>query len=394
MRECVAIRRLDQAYEVIGQMRLHEWGDDLRQSFRESVKGVLESSMRDRIDRYLEGLEAQGESDRRNGFYSRHLLTAVGDIELDIPRTRNFSARGIIRAYARRTGDVDRVIMASYVLGVSTRKMADTLEPILGERVSAATVSRVTQKLDAVVADFHKRPLAGRFRALMFDGVVLSRKTGAGAVRRPVLVALGILPNGKKVVIDFLLARSESAEEWEHFLRGLYKRGLDGAGVEVIGMDGGKGLWSAVRSVYPDIPIQRCWAHKVRNVLDKVRMADHEAVKKDLHRVMDARDVVRARKAASDFAKRWGGQYPNAVKCLRMDLDELLECYRFKDKEWRKAVRTTNAIERRFREVKRRTRPMGVFTDRTSMDRILYAVFSHENRNQGVSPLFLLTQNS
>ena len=98
--------------------------------------------------------------------------------------------------------------------------------------------------------------------------------------------------------------------------------------------------------------------------------------------------------AARRFAGRWQDPYPKAVDCLRNDLDELLTCFRYKTLKQRKAVRTTNAIERRFREVRRRTRPMGVFSDRTSMDRILFAVFINENQNQGVSTPFLLTQNS
>jgi len=98
-------------------------------------------------------------------------------------------------------------------------------------------------------------------------------------------------------------------------------------------------------------------------------------------------------RAAGRFARRWQGAYPKAVAGLRNDLDELLACFAFKDPSWRKASRTTNPIERRFREVRRRTRPMGVFADRTSIERILFAVFTRENQNQGVSTPFLLTQN-
>jgi transposase-like protein len=82
------------------------------------------------------------------------------------------------------------------------------------------------------------------------------------------------------------------------------------------------------------------------------------------------------------------------VRCLRENLEELLTFFSFRDPSWRKAIRTTNAIERRFREVRRRTRPMGVFSDRTSVDRILYAVFSYENKQQGIATPFLVTQNS
>jgi len=207
-----------------------------------------------------------------------------------------------------------------------------------------------------------------------------------------VLVALGIRPDGKKEIIDFHLAGSESAAECEAFLTGLFRRGLTGEGVEMICVDGAKGLLAALPTVYPGLAVQRCWAHKIRNVLNKVRKADQPAVKRDLHGVMNAPDRPRARTAARRFADRWQGDYPKAVACLRNDLDELLTCWRYPNLAERRRVRTTNAIERRFREVRRRTRPMGVFSDRTSMDRILFAVFAHENRNQGVSTPFLLTQ--
>ncbi|GAB3389805.1 hypothetical protein GCM10027514_33020 [Azotobacter armeniacus] len=156
----------------------------------------------------------------------------------------------------------------------------------------------------------------------------------------------------------------------------------------MICVDGGAGLLAALPVVYPGLPVQRCWAHKIRNVLDKARAADRAAAKADLHAVMNARTLPQARSVARRFADRWQGAYPKAVACLRNDLDELLTCFRYKPLEERKAVRTTNAIERRFREVRRRTRPMGVFQDRTSMDRILFAVFTYENKMQGISAPF------
>ena len=146
---------------------------------------------------------------------TRWLLTELGDIELDVPRTRTFSALKVVRAYARRAKDVDRMILACFLLGLSTRKVATALLPILGRPVSPATVSAVAKQLDAAVAAFHRRPLKDIYRVLVLDGVVLRRKTGAGALARPVLVALGLRPDGKKEVIDFRLASAESAAQWE-----------------------------------------------------------------------------------------------------------------------------------------------------------------------------------
>ena len=381
-----AVRSVKQAMRVLKHMNpqaeelapIHDLG-------RQALKQVLEGHMQQRIERYLGNVRLQAGMDRRNGHYQRWLLTGLGAVELAVPRTRAYSAVGALDAYARRERSVDRLILAAFVLGLSTRKVGEALLVLLGERISATTVSRVAQQLDEAVAAFHRRPLANHYRAVLFDGVVLANRSGRGVVRRPILVALGITPEGRREILDFRLARGESQAAWEAFLNDLYRRGLTGEGVRLIVTDGGAGLLAALPLVYPRSRVQRCWAHKSRNVLDKVRRADREAVKRGLNRISNAGDRTEARRRARAFAARWGTRYPAAVRCLWMDLDALLECFAFDDETWRKATRTTNAIERRFREVRRRTRPMGVMANVASMERILFAVFLHENQKQGTA---------
>ena len=392
MPQTATIKSLPRAFRMMKAMQAQgiDWGEDYRRAAGDALKTILAGRMDAAIDRHLAEMAAR--DDRRNGSYTRHLLTELGDIELEVPRTRRFNPLAVVRAYARRARHIDRMILACFVLGLSTRKVASALLPVLDRRISAGTVSQVAKTLDSAVAAFHRRPLKDQYPVLMLDGVVLARKTGAGAIRRPVLVALGLRPDGKKEIIDYRLATGESAAQWEQFLSDLWRRGLTGERLEMICVDGGQGLLAALPIVYPAIPVQRCWAHKIRNVLDKVRVADQPAVKADLHAIMNAKTLPKARSAARRFADHWQATYPKAVNCLRDDLDELLTCWRYETLTERKRVRTTNAIERRFREVRRRTRPMGVFHDRTSMDRILFAVFTHENANQGVPTLFSLTQ--
>ena len=390
------IESLPMAFALVKEMQADglEWGEGYRPLGRRALAEIIEGRMAEAVDYWLDSLDGSALRDRRNGFYGRHLLTELGAIELSVPRTRRFCPTAVLKSYARRAPEIDRAILAGFVLGLSTRKVGEVLLALFGRAVSAATVSRVASTLDAAVAAFHARPLANRYKALMLDGVVLARKTGAGALRRPVLVALGIRADGKKEVIDFRLAASESAAEWERFLTDLYRRGLAGDGIEVICADGGQGLIAALPTVYPGIPLQRCWAHKIRNVLDKVRKPDRDAVKAGLHKIMNAANRTTALSAARRFADTWENTYPKAVACLRNDLDDLLTCFRYQTQAERRQVRTTNAIERRFREVRRKTRPMGTFQDRTSMDRILFAIFSHENKTQGTSTPFSLTHNS
>lgn len=381
--------------EALTEVKRFDWEGDYRPAARAGLKEILERRMDNWVDEQLEEIrrrEGVGE-DRRNGSYSRHLLTEMGDIVLSIPRTRRVSGVVLLRKFIRRPANIDRTILSCFVLGLSTRKVAWALLPVLGEAVSASTVSVIARQLDASVKAYHRRPLKSRYRVLIFDGVVIKRKTGVGSVKRTVLVALGIRPDGKKEVIDFYQAKGESEEEWSWFLNDLHQRGLTGEEVELIVVDGGKGLLAALGLVYPRIPLQRCWAHKSRNVLDKVKKKDREAVKSDLHRISHAKNHREARGAVRRFCDRWKGVYPKAVECLLQDLEALLEFLSLPE-HWHKAVRTTNAIERRFREVRRRTRPMGVFSDRTSIERILFAVFSYENYKQGTNPILVVTQNN
>lgn len=397
MQQRVVIRSVRQAKRIIKQMedKEYDFGEEYRGAAREALARILRDRMNNSIDRHLDEMARLDIADRRNGSFSRHLLTELGDIELSIPRTRTFSAVKVVRSYARRVKRVDRMILACFVLGLSTRKVSQALLPVLGEPVSASTVSRVAKMLDGAVKKFHARPVRTRYRFVFLDGVVLKRKTGAGSAKRVVLVALGQTPEGKKEVIDFFCAQGETQDAWEAFLNDLHRRGLDGEETELIITDGGKGLLAALPLVYARIPLQRCWAHKTRNVLTYAHKGDQQDMKKDLHKICHAKNIRQAQQALGEFCRRWGGRCPKAVKCLMADEETLLSFFAVKEASLWSQIRTTNAIERRFREVRRRTRPMGVFSDKTSMERILFAVFTYENRRQGTgTPFLALTQNS
>jgi len=261
------------------------------------------------------------------------------------------------------------------------------------------------------VRRYHGRKLEDGCRFLFFDGVVLKQKGAAKVQKKIILCAYGISWEGKKEMIDFLLATSESQNAWEGFLRDLYGRGLEGKRCELITTDGGNGLRNALEVVYPRIARQHCWAHKTRNVLDKVKRADWEKVKKDLQRISHAKNRQAATQAYWSFCQKYRKAYLGAVKSLESEIEDLLSFYQVKlsSKErkdldakeiqkaqmalWKK-IRTTNLIERAFKEVKRRTRPMGVFVNRSSMERILYAVFYHYNSKGKEVPSFLFTHRA
>ena len=398
------------------EINAFEWEGDYRAEARNRLKELLEERMGEELGQYLgrarhERREGRDPEDYRNGSYLRHLLTEIGDLILRIPRSRKGFMSKVLEAYKRRSRTVDQLIMACFVLGMSTRKVSTALLSLLGEKISASTVSEVAKRLDHAVRGYHRRKLGDGYRFLFFDGVVLKQKGAAKVQKKIILCAYGITWEGKKEMIDFLLATSESQNAWEGFLRDLHERGLEGKLCELVTTDGGNGLRSALEVVYPRIARQHCWAHKMRNVLDKVKKADWEKVKKDLQRISHGKNRQAATQAYWSFCQKYRKAYPGAVKSLGSEIEDLLSFYQVKlsAKErqglkarelqraqmvlWRK-IRTTNLIERAFREVKRRTRPMGVFVNRDSMERILYAVFFYYNSKGQEVPSFLFTQRA
>lgn len=147
--------------------------------------------------------------------------------------------------------------------------------------------------------------------------------------------------------------------------------------------------------VYGQVPFKRWWAHKARNDLNYVRRADQKEVKKDLHGISQAPNLPLAQKAAQRSEKRRQKVYPKAVHCLKTDLDDLLTFLKVKTSLPPSALRTANAVKRRFRIVRRRTRPMGVFSNHTSVERIIFSVFTYENLKDNTFTLFpMLIQNN
>lgn len=383
---------------ALREIKAFEWEGDFKPMARQALKKILEGRMEEEMTEFL-GLEpydhAEDRIDYRNGRYVRHLLTEMGDLELPVPRTRKggFQPK-LLERYARRHRSIDEVLLACFCLGLSTRKAASVLAPMIGEKVSASTISRIAKDLDQEVEAYHNRPLSDDYLYLFFDGVVLKSKGAVKVQKKVLLCVFGIRKDGVQEMIDFCPAGSESQAAWESFLRDLYRRGLEGAFCHLIATDGGTGLHAALEIVYPKIPLQRCWAHKTRNILDKVKKQDQEAVKKALHKISHAKNRREATKAYWRLASDWRKIYPRAVSCLEKDIDQLLTFFQIKEKKLWSRIRTTNLIERAFREVRRRTRPMGVFTNTESLQRIVFAVFFHLNNNWEKHPLKEITHKS
>jgi transposase-like protein len=372
------------------------WGDFQGQT-RQRLKELLEKDAEQQMAEYLglkwhERVRASERMDYRNGFYQRSYGTALGVIELRIPRTRlrSFLPR-CIEPLARRSPEVAELIRQAFLRGISTRQVGRVTAVITGEPVSAQTVSRLTRVLDQAVAAFHQRALGDDWAYLFLDGVWLKVRRSFGPQRVLLLVAYGVRPDGTRELLAFTRAKGESQAGWEGLLNDLFQRGLRGQHLQLVITDGCAGLARALETVYPHVRHQRCWVHKMRNLLEKVKRRDESMVKQDAQKIYLARHLAVARRAFERFRFRWRSRYPAMVHRLERDLPELLHFFALPPHLWRK-LRTTNVIERCFVEVRRRTRPMVVFCNVESVDRIIYAIFSRFNTDWKTHTLNLFTQ--
>jgi transposase-like protein len=357
-----------------------------------ALKKLLETSMEIQVQDLIGSRweHVYQRADFRNGYRYRSLLSSFGYIfNIKVPRLRSGTMSfNCFKRYKQRTDDLDAMVLKMFLSGVSTRKVQEVFEPLLGvNSISASTVSRITKTLNVQVNKYHTRKLLDDYAYLVADGVYFNVKNPVWGKRRCVLVVYGIKASGVRELIDFELApNGESELAWQNFLYRLYYRGLEGRSLKLIVRDGNKGLKNALAVVFPTVHQQPCWAHKLRNVTNKLPKSLHDTClcqARDIYTASSHTDALKHYKA---WAKFWNPLAPRAVACLNEDIFDLLNFFKEPKHLWIK-LRTSNIIERNFREVRRRTRPMSCFQNSDSVHRIIFAIFYRLNKLWESKPL-------
>jgi putative transposase len=374
-----------------------EWWGDINERILGMVKTLLESSLESELLEQLQASPYQRTEVRRgyrNGYYERDLYSQYGVIKaIRIPRSRAGFDSQIIPRYQRSLARVNQMVRNMFLAGISTRRVGEVLANLWGREISAQSVSNICTSLDREVTAYHRRSIQDNYLYLFFDGISMKVKGASQVHKKQVLVAYGITLEGRKEIIEFRQASSESERQWEGFLSDLYQRGLTGQSCRLISTDGCPGLHAALDTVYPYITRQRCWAHKLRNVANRIRRKDQEeclAAAKKIYLASNRREAVKLFKS---WKEGWVNDCPEAIKCLEKDLDELLN-FMACPVAHRVKIRTTNVIERSFREVRRRTRTISCFTNGNSVDRIIYGVMQHLNQSWKDKPILQFTQQA
>ena len=327
---------------------------------------------RDHYGRRGEGEELTG---YRNGYRPKAIATAEGQVEVQMPQLRQtiepFHSQ-VVAFLEGNTDVLERLVTEMYVRGLSTRE--DALRDATGERLLTRTdVSAVTESLWREYLAFRDRDLADFDVQYLFLDAVFEPLRRTGTVKDGVLVAWAILDDGRRVLMHMALGNKESRENWLEFLRDMVRRGLK---VPLsVTTDGAPGLIAAVEQVWPKSLRIRCWAHRARNVLDKVPDSARADVKAYLAAVREAPTLEDGRRAAQLFMERYEREYPSAVRSFADDLEASLAHLRVPTGH-RKFVRTTNLIERSFEEERRRTKTIPRFFDEHSALKLVFGALT------------------
>jgi transposase-like protein len=336
--------------------------EQLQGWLQEQVQALLQEALEQEFTEALGRLKsarrgAQGGAYRNGHGRARRLTTTVGTVELRRPRVRGAATRlesRILPWFERRLPVVDQMIPELYLHGLSEGDFDLALRGLLGEKapLSATSVARMKERWQGEFEAWRKRPLEDlRVVYLWVDGVYV--KAGLEKDKAAILVAVAALADGRKVVLAVQPGHRESTASWGELLRDLKERGLASPCL-VIG-DGHLGIWAALREVYPQADEQRCWNHKIVNVLDKVPAKHQPAAKQLLSETMYAPSREASEKAKARF-RRWCQErdQPGAADTLERDWERLVAYYRYPPEHW-KHLRTTNPIESAFATLRLRT---------------------------------------
>ena len=342
------------------------------EQFVGKFKEMLEEIMLKERENYLQ----EHQETRGNGFYKRNPKTMFGEMELDIPRTRDGNFKpSIIPERKRVTFMLDEIVRALFYAGLSSRKTGEVIKHLFGTSVSSSFVSSNLNIAEEVIEKFKTRKLAEEYPVLFIDATNISIKRDS-TEKEAVHSVIGVRKDGKREVLTYFIpGGSEKASVWQDIFISLKERGL--RGLKMIISDDLTGLSEAIKEVFPEADHQLCWFHLKKNIKNRVRKKHFEEILRDLEYVLTSPDEETARERLEKFISKWSKLY-RYFNNLKKKVNNY--CYFFKlPPKLRSFFYTTNWIERCFKELKDRIRIRGYFQNEASADKFLYLFFKEKN---------------
>lgn len=377
---------------VIALKKPETVSDLLTEVLRSGAKKLLAAAVNAEVEEFLSQHNQTDEKPRfvRNGYLpEREIQTGIGGVGVQVPRVRDRKIAGdgirfgssVIPKYLRRSGSMNELLPLLYLKGVSANDFVEALTPLVGEQarnLSPGVICRLKAAWEYEYNDWRKRDLScERYVYFWADGIHLQARMEDSV--ECVLVIVGVTERGDKELLTIEGGHRESKESWLTVLNDMKNRGLTKAPKLAVG-DGALGFWGALSEVYGKTRHQRCWFHKMGNVLDKLPKSLQAIAKSQLQDIWMSATRQSAYKAFDHFIKLYEAKYFKATECLLKDKEELLAFYDFPAEHWTH-IRTSNPIESTFATVRHRTyKSKGCFSRTTILTMVFKLCESAQKR--------------
>lgn len=362
--------------------------EEILQLLSDNRDEAFRSLLKDSLNRILKAESAEQlkagfyertdeRTDSRNGSRDKPLVTRIGQIELKVPRHRNIPFKTMIfDNYTRSEAALIAGMAEMVVNGVSTRKISRIMETLCGTSYSKSTVSELCKDLDCRVEEFRNRPLTKAYPFLTVDATYFKVRENHRIISKALLIAFGTDQEGHREIIGCGVYTGETKETWRSFLAGLKARGL--RNVMMITSDAHEGIRYAISREFPDVPWQRCQFHFAKNIVDKTPKKYQAGIRAELQEMFNCATVEAARKKKDSILQDYQDVAEAAMVCLEEGFESAMTVMSI---PWslRLYFRTSNHIERLNKELKRRSRVIGIFPNEASLIRLMGSVLMELN---------------
>ena len=353
---------------------------DREEAFRKLLQRTLNDILKVESQEQLQAApyeRSDSRLDSRNGLRARELKTRIGRITLAVPRHRNIPFKTLIFDNYSRSETALVAAMAEMVVnGVSTRKVSRVIESLCGTSVSKSSVSEICKNLDKEVESFRNRPLEGRYPFLTVDATYFKVRENNRVISKALMIAYGTNEQGHREILGFAAYRNESKGTWQDFLKSLKKRGLKG--VIMITSDAHEGIIHAISEVFPTVPWQRCQFHFSRNIADKTPKKYQTGIRVELQEMFACNTLKEARNKKNQIIQEYQDVAETAMSCLDEGFESAMTAM-ILPRGMQQFFRTSNAVERLNKELKRRSQVIRIFPNEASLIRLMGSVLIEQN---------------
>ena len=359
------------------------------------LERILNAALEGEMDAHLSE-ESRESGNRRNGKMSKTVQTQYGEVTVETPRDRDgsFDPQTVRKRETILADGMADQIIGMYAFGTSTREISSYFEREFNTRLSAETISAITDRVLPEIKEWKSRSLDAVYAICWLDAIHYKVKDDTGrAVTRAIYNVLGINKDGHKELLGMYVAKSEGANFWLEVLTDLQNRGVED--IMICCVDGLKGFPDAIQSVFPHTAVQICVVHQIRNSIKYVGSKHQKEFLRDLKRVYGAVSKEAAETELDSLENKWGEQYPIVIKSWRDNWERLTEFFQY-TKEIRRLIYTTNTVEGYHRQIRKVTKNKGVFPSDTALEKLVYLAYRNirEKWTMPLSNWALISQQS